>query len=164
MKKIILCLIAVMFLSVSVFAEEKIAVITKQGNVYHWKDYYEKDNNICTAKSYGEMCIPKSEIKEITKGDKGEDKIIEEKRVDVGTLKEISVEDVAATQTKETKDSVLPARDLKLVQPDWSWVSDKSAKIKLQQERQQIINSYKTAGEKLNNEAQSRGLGTVTIK
>ncbi|OGL45268.1 MAG: hypothetical protein A2W05_03960 [Candidatus Schekmanbacteria bacterium RBG_16_38_10] len=80
MKKFI-PLILFFILTGFVYAEEKVAITSKSGITYHWDNYFEKDNNYCTMKSYGEFCVQKSNIASIIKGE--EEKLPPVKKVNL---------------------------------------------------------------------------------
>jgi len=80
MKKLI-PLILFFILTGFVYAEEKIAVTTKSGITYHWDNYFERDNNYCTLKSYGELCVQKSNTASVIRGE--EEKLPPVKKVNL---------------------------------------------------------------------------------
>ncbi len=69
MKKVIVLFLPFLFAS-SLASAEEIAIKTKDGDLVHWKDYWQdKDTgNYCTNIQCGEFCLDKNDIVQIYKG------------------------------------------------------------------------------------------------
>lgn len=100
MKRLILCLIAVLVLSVPAYAG--IALTLKNGNTLKWENYTEENNQYCTQKNYGKMCIPKSSVVSV-KGADVKEEIIEKKVIVIPTPSKDDIENQTTQRDIEIK-------------------------------------------------------------
>lgn len=109
MKRIILSLIAVLLLSAPAYSG--IVLTLKNGNTLKWQNYTEENNQYCTIKDYGKMCISKNTVVSVKETGKKEKEEVVEKTVIVMPSpseeipgKEIAQRDAELKKWKEERD------------------------------------------------------------